>query len=570
MIENPVLGDYHCGVILRRPFRLTIFTLLSSLQLLWVADVSAAAPQLDYLFPAGARQSAKDVVITAGGTFESWPVKVWTNAPDGWLQFLPDEMKKGELKLSVGAECAAGAYLVRLYSAEGVSAPRIFVIGQLPEELETEPNDNARTATLIESEPVARVINGKLEKSGDIDCFAIDLETGQSMTAEVAAYVLDSPVDPLLHVRGPQGYRLAFNHDAPGYLLDPRLTFTAPATGRYVLELAGFVHPPRADIRFTGSAATRYRLTLAIGAPLATHTWPLAVQRGTASEIAVHLSDGSTIQHEVSVPEDYSQSTFGVPVSDCLGSVSVRVSDVAERVESEAPEKLQVSSAVTALIGEEGEVDRFLFSAEKDVSYEFAVDAAIVGSSLDPVLAIENSDGKELATNDDSQHRFDPELTWKAPADGDYTITVRSRFHRQCGPAFFYRLQCSPAIPKVELTAAADSLTLKPGEKTEFTLNITRKNGHAAALALKVENPPEGILFNPAEIPADAKGEWKLTLESSPDAKAEPSCTPIRIYVHETDKEDVSTLIHHPIKGTNAEAGEMLINQTPDLWLTVP
>jgi hypothetical protein len=530
----------------------------------------AAAPQLDYLFPAGARQGAKDVVITAGGKFETWPVKVWTNAPEKWLQFTPasDEKKKGELTLSVDSDCAPGAYLVRLYSAQGVTAPRIFVVGTLPEESEAEPNDTLQVATLIAPDPPVKLINGKLGKSGDVDCFAMELAAGQTITAEVAAYVLDSPVDPLLHIRGPGGYRIAFNHDAPGHLLDPRLVFTAPTAGRYVLELAGFAHPPRADIRLTGSAATRYRLTLATGAPLATHTWPLAIERGSVRALRVHLTDGSTLQHEVTVPKNHVGESLTLLVPGCPRPVAVRVSDGIEYEESALPEKLQFPCGITANIGEASEVDRFHFHAAKGETYVFRVDAAVVGSSLDPVLAVADATGKELMTNDDKLHRFDPELTWKAPADGEFSIAVQSRFRRQSGAAFFYRLQCNQAaMAHAEVTAAADSLTLKQGGKIELTLNVTRVHGHAAALALESEGLPEGITLTPAEIPGDAKGEWKLTLESSSDSKLEPSCNPFCLKIHEPDGAPLP--VRHSLKGTNADAGEMLINETPDLWLTI-
>src|SRR4029077_9396083 len=44
--------------------------------LLLVANSRAAVPTLDYLFPAGG-QRGTSVTVTAGGKFESWPMKVW-------------------------------------------------------------------------------------------------------------------------------------------------------------------------------------------------------------------------------------------------------------------------------------------------------------------------------------------------------------------------------------------------------------------------------------------------------------------------------------------------------------
>ncbi|MEZ5324803.1 MAG: hypothetical protein R3F19_07045 [Verrucomicrobiales bacterium] len=523
---------------------------------------------MDYLFPAGVRQGAENVVITVGGKFDQWPVKVWTNAADGWLRFVPsaDEKKKGELTVSVAAECVPGAYLVRLYSEEGVSAPCIFVVGSLPEELEVEPNGTFQDAQEISGEPVVRVINGQLEKNEDVDCFAVELGEGQALVADVAAYVLDSPVDSLLHVRGPQGYRMAFNHDAPGSLLDPRLVFSAPVAGRYVLELAGFAYPPRADVRFTGSAATRYRLTLSKGVPLVTHTLPLAVERGSTRTIQVQLTDETSIAHELTVPATWASDVMPVDVPKCPVPVAILISDVGEY--EEPVESLVIPSGVTGRIGVAGEVDRYPIKATKDVAYVFKVEAAAVGSALDPVVAIEDGAGKELASNDDVAHRFDPELVWKAPADGEFAVTVRSRFRKQSGAEFFYRLDSRIAKPEVNITAATDALVLKPGEKAELALTITRHHGYASAMTLAAEGLPEGIHISPTEIPADAKGEWKLTIEST-EENAEPDCLPFQLRFRESGSEQPFTTIEHPIKGTNADAGELLVNATPDLWLTL-
>lgn len=544
-----------------------VFSLLAGSVALLPLAVRGAAPTLDYLFPAGARQGAENVVITAGGTFEQWPLDVWTDAAEGWLRFVPnaDEKKKGELTVSVAPECAPGAYLVRFHSVEGVSAPRIFVVGSLPEELEVEPNDTFQKPQEVAGEPLVRVINGQLEKNEDVDCFAVDLIEGEAVVAEVAAYVLDSPVDPLLHVRGPEGYRVAFNHDAPGHLLDPRLVFSAPVAGRYVLELEGFAYPPKADVRLTGSAATCYRLTLSKGVPLVTHTLPLAVGRGKSRTIDVQLTDGTAIAHEAQVPGDWKGDVIQVDVPKCPRPVAVCISDA---VEYEEPvESLAIPSGVTGRIATVGEVDRYPIKATKDVTYVFKVEAAVVGSALDPVLAIEDGASKELANNDDVAHRFDPELTWKAPADGDFAVTVRSRFRKQCGAEFFYRLQSGIAKPETLVTAAADNVVLKAGEKVELALNITRHHGHAGALTIEADGLPEGVRLAPAEIPADSKGEWKLTFESTNES-VEPGCLPMRLRYRESGSSDLPfTTIEYSLKGTNADAGEMLINATAELWL---
>ena len=53
---------------------------------------------------------------------------------------------------------------------------------------------------------------------------------------------------------------MAFNHDN-GRNLDPFLTFTTAAAGRFTLQVFGFAHPANAEVRLHGSDAAVYRLT---------------------------------------------------------------------------------------------------------------------------------------------------------------------------------------------------------------------------------------------------------------------------------------------------------------------
>ena len=71
------------------------------------------------------------------------------------------------------------------------------------------------------------------------------------------------------------GAELASNDDALGLGGDSQLSYTFPAAGEYLLELR--------DIRFQGGP---YRLRIG-DFPCAAVAYPLAVQRGTATPVAV-------------------------------------------------------------------------------------------------------------------------------------------------------------------------------------------------------------------------------------------------------------------------------------------
>src|SRR4029453_10666821 len=94
-------------------------------------------------------------------------------------------------------------------------------------------------------------LNGRLDKSGDVDSFGIALEAGQTIVASVEAFTLASPVDAVLRLVDFRGVQVAFNHD-DGRTLDPFLAWTAKSAGTYILQVFGFAYPATSDVKFTG------------------------------------------------------------------------------------------------------------------------------------------------------------------------------------------------------------------------------------------------------------------------------------------------------------------------------
>ena len=200
-------------------------------------SVHAAAPTLDYVFPIVWQQGASNAV-TIGGKFEPWPVKIWTDCSG--LNF-NTETNSGKFSVQVAKDVASGPHLLRVFNQDGASLPRMFIITQEKDKEEKEPNDSFKEAQPIEKLPV--IISGRLEKGGDTDTFAVRVEAGRWLVARVDAYSLGSPLDAMLHLFNEHGVRLAFNHDGPQNI-DPLLAYRVEKSGTYILEVAGFAHPP--------------------------------------------------------------------------------------------------------------------------------------------------------------------------------------------------------------------------------------------------------------------------------------------------------------------------------------
>lgn len=147
-----------------------------------------------------------------------------------------------------------------LDSVKGIplAYPVPFAHSNLPEMLETEPNNTETNAMAIRS---TCVVNGKINHPGDMDLFQIQMDKGEMFVAEVNARRLNSPLDSVLKITDAQGKQVAFNDDHEDKSLgllthhaDSRIAFKAPKNGTYHIHLG--------DTQNSGGPEHGYRLLL--------------------------------------------------------------------------------------------------------------------------------------------------------------------------------------------------------------------------------------------------------------------------------------------------------------------
>src|SRR5262245_22902618 len=88
------------------------FALLCVLCASVVNPAVSAPPNITYLHPAGA-QRGTTVEVTAAGSFDKWPVKVW--ASDKGVTVQPGK-DKGKLSVTVAADAVPGVYWLRAHN----------------------------------------------------------------------------------------------------------------------------------------------------------------------------------------------------------------------------------------------------------------------------------------------------------------------------------------------------------------------------------------------------------------------------------------------------------------------
>jgi len=149
------------------------------------------------------------------------------------VKFLGDPtgviMKK--VKLPATAE---PNFVLHAEDSGGISPSGLpFRVSDLPNVLETEPNDAVAQATKSE---VPCAFNGVIDKPGDIDFFRFAAKKGQVFDLHCYARRLGSPLDPVLYVYNAQGGALAGNDDIPGSP-DSYIRFTVPADGDFLISV---------------------------------------------------------------------------------------------------------------------------------------------------------------------------------------------------------------------------------------------------------------------------------------------------------------------------------------------
>ena len=200
-------------------------------------------PYITQAFPLGGKAGVNTVAAVAG----------W-NLPESSL---PLDTKPG------GDSIRQATY----HEGKKCSNPVRYAVDTLPECQETESNDTTKNAQRIE---LPKIINGRIDRPGDVDVFQFRARAGERIAAEVYGRRLNSQLDSLLRLTDASGNVLELNDD---YMLkdehlhtnmmgltthhaDSYLMAEAPKAGTYYVHLA--------DSQRHGGEAYGYRLRIAV------------------------------------------------------------------------------------------------------------------------------------------------------------------------------------------------------------------------------------------------------------------------------------------------------------------
>ncbi len=466
---------------------------------MWQGVTFAAPPSLQFFFPAGGQQG-QTVEVSCAGSFPRWPVQASSDREGIKVEALADMKQK--LRVTIDQGAAAGLYFIRLHDAEGATTVRPFAVGSLTETVEQEPNDSPGKPQMLTA---STVVNGKLNKAGDVDHFSLALKAGQTLVASAMANTtLNSPMDAVLQICDARGFVLLHNDDERG--LDPMTVFQAPQDGQYLVRIFAFPSAPNSTIGFAGADSYVYRLTVTNEAVI-DHTFPLAVERGKPRELTFHGWNLPADLRQISAATEDSFRTIVVPQTTGilrLPAYSFAPIVAVDNAEPAVAQEIDVPAAITGRIGAALEKDQFVFDLEKGKKINVVAASRKMGYALDPLVRIRDSKGKMLAENDDAGGSPDAALSFSAPETGRYLLELED-VNGHGGFRFVYHLTVIPAVPDYQLSLAADAFVVAADKTVEIPVTIERQEGFAEEIVIEAVGLPEGVTVE--TVVSGAKGD---------------------------------------------------------------
>ena len=524
-------------------------SLVLCLLLATTAAAQLPVPQLKSVYPAGARLGSTQTVEVAGANLEE-TTRLYFSHGGLSAQPLPDEKGKPKrFQVIIATNVPVGDYDIRTIGKHGISNPRTFVVGDLPELLEQEPNDARTNATHLS---LNSTINGRINPAEDVDWFVFSAQPGQRVLIECRAWRIDSRLDGFLWLYDRRGRQLAVSQDEDirDEKRDPFIDFEVPAEGEYYLKLT--------DFTYGGNEEHFYRLSVSTS-PYLDYVLPTGIRAGTnelvtvfgrnlpggvKTDLTMHGRPLEKVAQPISIPADAEAATslrfteLIRPPASRLDGAEIRVTGPAGRsnakllVFSRAPEgleaepndrtnqaqRLTVPAAVSGQFIAPQDVDYFVFQAKKDEKIGIDVLAERLGSPADPDLEILDATGKVLVNPQDDgdnigQIRFtsnsrDIYHAFTAPAAGDYYLRLEHLYRQvQGGPQYIYRLElqrdpqpdfrliCQPAHE-----IAIDTHVVYQGGRQRLDILVWRLYGHNDPIVVQATHLPPGITSEPIVI----------------------------------------------------------------------
>jgi hypothetical protein len=532
------------------------------------------SPRLASILPAGGQAGSTFEVALTGGDLEG-ATALYFSHPGIRAELLEPEQPDPKVKnpptppvrfrVTLPADVPLGHHDVRVIGRWGISNPRAFVVGDQPEVLENEPNNDVGQAQKIE---LNTVVNGAINPKVDVDYSVFQGKKGQRVIVVCAASGIDSRLSAFVQLFDPTGRQLAANsfyHDR-----DAVLSAALPADGEYLVRVCERTY-------LTGGDEHGYRLSVGT-APWLDAAYPPVVEAGKASMVTLYgrnlpkgqpdprtNSDGLALEQAavaVTPPELVPAGThlsfrgqmasasggidgFAYRLRGPHGTSNAVLLDVAEapivldNEDNDTAEKAQMIALPAEVCGrveKQRDQDWYVFNAKAQEVYVIDVFADRLGAPVDLHVALRRADTKQVVGQSDDSTEMpaavgkyftattDPRVRVAIPADGKYELQVASHTAGiHYGPRHVYRLRIAPERPDFRVVvvgnneADAGGCNLRQGGSQDMQVVCFRRDGFDGAITLSAEGLPAGVTCTP-QVLGPGLRETSLVISAATDA----------------------------------------------------
>lgn len=481
---------------------------------------------MNTVFPAGA-QRGTSIEVTLGGTNLETVHNLHCSLPGCRCERLDST----RFRVTIPIDAQLGLHDLWAVGDNGISAPRTFAVGRMAERVAVESKESTSDAQPI---PLETVVNGAIDKAGDVDKFKFEARKGQRVLLECWSERIDSRLRAILELYDSKGRRLAVNRGF--FATDPLIDFRVPEDGTYCVKLQ--------DLIASGSVEHYYRLEIHTG-PRAAFTIPTVIEKNKASRVTVYgwnlsqkespadatRNEGSDFEHvEVEIPASEATAAWPLPVPLSPSQVVlagsafpyyfpgshvpliIGVADVSTVTKTFSD--LNLISAPCDISGQlaDGEqCDWFAIAAKRGESFVIESFGQRIFSPVDLQISIHDRRmeqpkllaqfGDEVANlgNAFSTNHLDPLGRWICSSDRGFMIAVKNLsggLHRD--PRRVYRLSVRREEPEFQVVALGQlsgpsGINLQRGGNTAIELLAVRRRSWHGPIRVSAKGLPDGI-----------------------------------------------------------------------------
>ena len=404
-------------------------------------------------------------------------------------------VENNKFLVTIAADAPQGIHEARLMTRLGVSSPRAFSVGSLPEVTRDKPNTSSATAMPLKPDVVCNAfVTGKA-----VDYYVVQATQGKRLIVDCAAAGIDSKLTAVLIVADSAGHDLLVNRR--GGVLD----FTPPADGSYFIK----VH----DLTYQGGTVCFYRL---------------ALLEPAGTDLAGQQPSTATVSSFSWTPDD----KFGLP----------EVAEVEPNDKQSEAQKITLPCEIAGRFFPAGDVDTFEFEAKKGEQWWVEVVSERLGLPTDPFVLVQRvtregtseklDDVAELndiptpvsVSTNGNTYTGPPYNAGSANAlgkveikeDGLYRLQLRDLFGgTRNDPRNVYKLILRKAAPDFALVAWAlhmetrnqdraalsKPIALRGGGTLALEVVAVRRDGFDGEIELFMEDLPQGMSACGLKIP---------------------------------------------------------------------